>query len=330
VPLDVKGAQLDGGPGPDLVCLCSATGASVISVFTARGGGAFNDAVNLPTIDRPKQFAIADLDGDGRQDLIAQALKQVAIHYGLGDGTFEPFVLLPEEATRSLKEILAVDMDGDGRLDLVTGDTRTMSVLIYHGKGGREFESPPFTHRVGVAPQAIVPYDVDGDQYLDLTVSSSTAQGIVISRYLGSEGYEAAVTYRMGVAASSHTVGDLDGDGNLDIAAFGGPTVAMRLGFTPGPPPPPRFRRGDADGNGAVQINDPVTVLNSLFREGSTIACEDAADVDDSGTINLTDAVRTLNWLFLEGEPPMAPGPLACGEDVVPDELAACQARCRS
>jgi hypothetical protein len=86
------------------------------------------------------------------------------------------------------------------------------------------------------------------------------------------------------------------------------------------------FRRGDADGDGLVRINDPIRLLNHLFlgREGPT--CPDAADADDSGDLQITDSIRTLRWLFLGGQPPPAPGPLQCGRDATPSErLGTCR-----
>jgi hypothetical protein len=83
----------------------------------------------------------------------------------------------------------------------------------------------------------------------------------------------------------------------------------------------PYFRRGDTDGDGRVQITDPIHTLNALFTGGEAIACEDAADANDDGTVNIADPVFTLNWLFLGGPPPPSPGPLRCGPDPTEDAL---------
>jgi len=77
------------------------------------------------------------------------------------------------------------------------------------------------------------------------------------------------------------------------------------------------FIRGDADGNGAVNLSDAIVTLIHLFRGGPSPQCEDAADADDNGQIQLTDAIRILGFLFLGSAPPNPPGPppSPCGAD---------------
>ncbi|MCZ6792112.1 MAG: lamin tail domain-containing protein, partial [Planctomycetota bacterium] len=82
------------------------------------------------------------------------------------------------------------------------------------------------------------------------------------------------------------------------------------------------FLRGDATGDGRLNVSDPVATLFFLFR-GRALRCPDAADVDDSGDVNLTDAVRLLSFLFRGGPPPQEPFPVA-GADPTEDELS-CQ-----
>ncbi|MBI4604831.1 MAG: hypothetical protein HY721_22950 [Planctomycetes bacterium] len=77
------------------------------------------------------------------------------------------------------------------------------------------------------------------------------------------------------------------------------------------------FHRGDADGNGELEITDAVRVLGFLFLGGTGPPCLDAADADDNGLLEITDAIRVLGYLFLGHKPPEPPGPapLACGRD---------------
>ncbi|MEM7168372.1 MAG: carboxypeptidase regulatory-like domain-containing protein [Planctomycetota bacterium] len=96
-------------------------------------------------------------------------------------------------------------------------------------------------------------------------------------------------------------------------------TATFALPFTP-----PEFLRGDVDGDGSVQINDPVALLEYLFLDPlSQPACHDAADSNDTGSLNLTDAVYTLLHLFVPGSPaPPSPGVALCGVDPTPDALS--------
>jgi hypothetical protein len=115
-------------------------------------------------------------------------------------------------------------------------------------------------------------------------------------------------------------VGFLDESG---VEIPGGPD-GVTVTLEPPAVPLERFRRGDSNASGDLNISDGVFTLNYLFLGGSTPTCLDAADADDSGTIDISDGVRVLNFLFLGGPEPPAPGPASCGVDPVEDELSAC------
>lgn len=80
------------------------------------------------------------------------------------------------------------------------------------------------------------------------------------------------------------------------------------------------FIRSDANGNGRINISDPIVLLIHLFAGGKEPPCVDAADVNDDGAINVTDFVASLWFLFLEGESPRPPFP-GCGQDSGLDRL---------
>ncbi len=77
------------------------------------------------------------------------------------------------------------------------------------------------------------------------------------------------------------------------------------------------FIRGDSNGDGEVDISDPVWDLFYLFGEGRFL-CLDSQDTDDDGEVDLTDIIYRLGFLFTGGPPPPAPFP-ACGFDLTAD-----------
>jgi hypothetical protein len=87
------------------------------------------------------------------------------------------------------------------------------------------------------------------------------------------------------------------------------------------PPPPPTFRRGDANASGAIDLSDGVFILECLFREGACPGCLDASDANDDGDLDLSDALRILLWLFHVADAPPPPGPSNCGPDPTVDTL---------
>jgi hypothetical protein len=111
---------------------------------------------------------------------------------------------------------------------------------------------------------------------------------------------------------------ELEGAGIARVEVEGGQMclVAVCWSCGEGPalltPPVPavrEFTRADANGDGAVDISDPVSVLGALFLGDEEPDCFDAADANDSGALDLSDAVYTLQFLFLGGPPPRPPFP---------------------
>ncbi len=79
------------------------------------------------------------------------------------------------------------------------------------------------------------------------------------------------------------------------------------------------FRRGDANADGQVDINDGAFLLGVVNGQQFP-RCQDACDIDDNGSIEQLDANLLLNYLFGGGQPPQPPFP-DCGEDPTADGL---------
>jgi hypothetical protein len=86
----------------------------------------------------------------------------------------------------------------------------------------------------------------------------------------------------------------------------------------------PTFRRGDTNGDGAVDLSDAIATLGFLFLGEGTATCLDALDVNDDGQVDLSDPIGVLGFLFQGAAAPPAPGPDACGPDPTDDTLAVC------
>src|SRR2546422_465402 len=72
---------------------------------------------------------------------------------------------------------------------------------------------------------------------------------------------------------------------------------------------PPIVLRGDANGDGRVNISDPIFINNWLFSGGTRPGCIEAADANDDGAVNSADSTYLYNFLFQGGSPPPAPFP---------------------
>jgi len=78
----------------------------------------------------------------------------------------------------------------------------------------------------------------------------------------------------------------------------------------------PRFVRGNADGDGLVDVSDALFILRQLFEESRTATCPAASDTNADGLVDISDAIYLLAHLFQGGPSPAAPFP-DCGPDTV-------------
>ncbi|MCA8962339.1 MAG: hypothetical protein KDC38_17560, partial [Planctomycetes bacterium] len=75
-----------------------------------------------------------------------------------------------------------------------------------------------------------------------------------------------------------------------------------------------RFKRGDSNRDGEMNLGDVIHVLDSLFGGTAEILCAVASDMNDDDSVDIGDAVYGLNYLFIGGNPPPAPYP-NCNQD---------------
>ena len=80
-----------------------------------------------------------------------------------------------------------------------------------------------------------------------------------------------------------------------------------------------QFVRGDDNGDGLLNVADPVFNLTYLFSDGPSF-CLAAQDTNDEGQVNIADPIYHLTYQFSMGAPPPAPFP-DCGLDPTADLL---------
>lgn len=76
---------------------------------------------------------------------------------------------------------------------------------------------------------------------------------------------------------------------NLDVYS-----VEVTVGFT----------RGDANGDGIINLGDAIFLLNYLFNSGSAPSPPQAGDANCDDSIDISDVIYILNYLFKGGDPP--------------------------
>ena len=303
-PTSIGVVDVNGDGKPDLVvanqgqCYACA-GNGLVAVLLGNGDGTFGPAVTYDSGGglgvgsigggpSPGQLAAADLNGDGKPDIVVASCIVaglgdcgfsggngiVGVLVGNGDGTFNPVVTY-DSGGRGAVSVAIADVNGDGKADVLVSNNECtlsncapglVSVLLGNGDGTLQ---PAVAYPSGaLSLRQVAIADVNGDGKLDVLVggcglSDCFAANGVVSVLLGNGNgtFQPATTYRSGGRlADGIAISDLDGDGRLDIAVANviDSSVSVFLG----------------NGNGTFQL--PVT-----FSSGATLTYSVAvADVN--------------------------------------------------
>ena len=159
--------------------------------------------------------AIADVDGDGIDDLLSVSTAKLWFSKGIGDGTFAVATSTPNSV--SPRDLVAVDFNGDGDVDVCIAALIGGSAALMLGNGDGTFQ-PELAVPAG-GPQAdLETRDLDGDGALDIVATlgfGAVGLGVVLGN--GDATFQPpAVLAPSGDAVDSAIV-DLDEDGALDL-----------------------------------------------------------------------------------------------------------------
>ncbi len=189
----------------------------------------------------PNALALADVNGDGRLDVITAnaGSNTVGILAGLTGGGLGPATFYPVGAGSTPNAVVVADVNEDGRLDIVTANYGTNSVGVLLGAAGGSF-APANTYGVGAAsgPYGVAVGDVDNDGHPDIVSANYGSHTVGVLVGLGGGGFAPVSTYSTGAKSypSSVVIADLDHDGRPDLAtaSYGAHAVGLLRGLASG------------------------------------------------------------------------------------------------
>jgi hypothetical protein len=223
LPSVVTAADVNRDGKVDLICANSDGADSTLSVLTNNGSGRFVLAGSYPVGIGPASVTAADVNGDGKVDLIsanqgyAQEGHTLTVLTNNGSGGFglasSPVVGLGSYS------VTAVDVNGDGKVDLISADKAagTLTVLTNNGSGGFVLSG---TYPVNGGPAAVTAADVNGDGKVDLISANWGGGGgntLTVLTNNGSGIFGSNATINVGSGPLVVAAADVNGDGKMDL-----------------------------------------------------------------------------------------------------------------
>lgn len=200
IPLDIpgriaaiSGCDLDGDRKGDLAVLSvpDTGNAASVSLFRQTDDGFEPDRVasivlSVGAASPGPGLWMADLDGDGAEDLILNFRKPantLAVSIAAGGSAFgAPSIVQSDVRIPGRRSLLVVDFDGDGRRDLVFVNERTRTVQFLPGDGSGGFEGPVnLTSARGV--RGFGTGDLNGDSEMELVLSNADEGTLTVTSF---------------------------------------------------------------------------------------------------------------------------------------------------
>jgi hypothetical protein len=220
-----------------------------LSVLLGNGDGTFRQAMDFSTLGNPPTttkdnfIALADVNHDGKLDLIGDW----GVALGKGDGSFDTPIPLPASTRGFVTQISGGDFNHDGVLDLAvgvssynssgTGAVGTVYILLGNGKGSFTIKGQA---QLGGTTQinALTVADMNSDGKPDLIIESP--QFLTIRLGVGDGSFAAPMNYPLGPTSAlpgRFLVADFNRDGRPDLLYQGVFGIGLsQPGKTPGGP----------------------------------------------------------------------------------------------
>lgn len=285
------------------------------SVLLGDGTGGFTGSAVLVTsgVAAPYAVAVGDVNGDGRQDLVAAGSSSRAggatvglVAALLGDGT-GAFPTRETLVGGELRRALALgDLNSDGKVDVTTASSGRedfpgfASALLSNGTGafGPDAGGVSSTD-TGLGSTSVALGDFNGDARLDAAVANYSSDDVSVLLGDGGGGFAAATPFPAHDGPRSVAVGDFDGDGRADLAVAN--AISQDVSILP----------GTGTGSFGAPQHLPAGAISVLeaarsFGDGGRLR---VGDLDCNGTHDLVmagDQSETVS-VFMNARPGSAP-----------------------
>ena len=224
-PTAIATADINGDGNADLIVSQEdSSGNGQIVIFFGNGDGTFTQSSSIISVASiASEIVPADLNGDGKMDLVLAGVGQsgITILLGNADGTFTSIAGPGPSAEASAGGVaLAVaDLNNDGIPDLVFRAPSSSALTVFLGNGDGTFTEAPESPNVNeeIGNFAIGDFNQDGIPDIAYVLPNTTAVGVLFGNGDGTFVQTSATITLPWDFGGAFAVGDFNGDGWPDI-----------------------------------------------------------------------------------------------------------------
>lgn len=193
-----------------------------IRLTLGKGDGTFIAPMNLGINLTSNAFAVADINSDGKDDIVSANLPSLGISVVLRTGNFKFAPARLFAPSTNFYFVSVGDFNNDGKLDIV-GVGGTAGIVLLGDGSGSFTPAQTLTMGEGSWASFVGSADFNGDGKLDLVVSNESRYGIMIFQGNGNGTFASPTTYLItsvyGLDPPKRiTIGDFNQDNKPDLA----------------------------------------------------------------------------------------------------------------
>lgn len=234
-----------------------------------------------------RDACLADIDGDGRLDIVAGGGYEVSWWQNVGKNDFVEHTITDQVSIA--RSVRAADVDGDGDTDVAAAIWQQNRILLWKNQGGDSFEEIPVDESF-TGPHTIDLKDVDGDGDVDVLCSgfdmSAAHSEIAWWENAGNDSFAKHVISDR-FQQSPFIFGDcIDDDQHMDVLACGEVNDEVLWWGN--------------DGNAGFSGNEHM--IDSTFDAAHTVIARDLDCDGDTDVLGAACMSSRLTWWENDGE----------------------------
>jgi FG-GAP-like repeat/IPT/TIG domain/Secretion system C-terminal sorting domain len=218
--------DMNGDGRPDILVTSGNSGLYAIFTNTTLLPGTLSfEKQDFPQKTRPDHLTLADLDKDGRPDLIFSNFSQNSISVFRNTSVGGRLSLAPavEYGTGTHPAFVTTgDLDGDGKADVIVSNYSDKTISFYKNRSDRGFILLDAKQDRSLSSTSLSVADLNGDGKPDLLSGTYLSGFITVLENTHAGNGKFSFSDNLNISTGTYdtyvSVGDLDGDGKPDLA----------------------------------------------------------------------------------------------------------------